>query len=297
MADVGDGHHQPDAASWKRLRPHRVVEVAGIRAVDGDQVQAPEVSTVLPARFGLRDAPLNAGRLVHDWPWEMVAEATRHHQGQHILGGVSGATERTHHLAPEGLCAVRGRQSHAHHVAVLGQLCPRHPHHAAHGAFVWANDGSIPLQLVGADQLRALAFQNVQDFGLGAAAAPVHADAHPVAVQGLGRFRGRNEEVLVFADIDEAEATLVHLKAPLAHQAAGASGACRGGCRSAVRPTWRWLRGLGHRETLAVPTHAAGPHQLRQGALGRSTFVGRQPRAPQEVLQPKRVAGSPKRLE
>ncbi len=297
MADVGDGDQQAHAASRQRLGPHRVVEVACIGPIDGDQVQSAQVPARLRARFGLGDASLDPGRRIHHRAGEVVAEALRHHQREHVLRRVPGASEGAHHLALQGLPASGWGQPHADDVAILRQLRPGDAHQAGDGAFIRPHHRLTTLDLVGADQFRALPLHDFQHLGLGAAAAAVHAHPDAVAVEGTGGFRRGDEEVLLFADVDKAEPPLVDLKPPFADQAPAPSGVPLG-VPSPVRCGAGWGLGrLGQGEALAVAAHGARAHQLGQSPFGRRPLGAGKPRAPQQVLQPERLRRSAQRLQ
>ena len=82
-----------------------------------------------------------------------VTKAARHHQRQHVLGGLTRPAERAHHLAGEkDGASSRWSQTDPHHIAILRELGGRRLHQSGNGDVVGPHRRLIALEEVGAHQ-------------------------------------------------------------------------------------------------------------------------------------------------
>ena len=198
MADVGDGDDQPVTAG-SFLRPDRIVEVAGVLAVDRDQRQFAQVDppgTALRVHF----APVLA-RFAQRFGGEFVRQSMR--CDREVDGGVGTATLRQNARDPPDRIAIAARlldDLRDREIAVLRRAnLLRRDHDAMADALVVRHQESdTRLQRESARNLLRAAFQHVDDRALGAAAfiATRHACGSAIAVHQQAHLAIRQEEII-----------------------------------------------------------------------------------------------------
>ncbi len=190
--DVRDGHHQPPTAPIA-TGVHRIVEIPGIRAVDGHQRQVPQILAARvqalrhpgaePLRLGLDAARPRVGQpevADGDLGGHAGGRGLAQHLGDPADRCLAGArladNGRDHHVARPRLACLAGRYEH-----VLGNATIVR-HHEPHAAFfhVASHDGLVrPLQNLAH---RALPPPARID--------PDHAGEHPVPMQYAAHLPG-----------------------------------------------------------------------------------------------------------
>jgi len=219
MADVGDRHHQPEAAAAKRLAVHRVVEVARRLAVDGDERQVANV--IASGQVFFQHLAWQLGRLRLDLRREDIGQVVL---PQRDLDFHAGAGKAAQHFGyPSHRLVVRaglGEDFHRHHLAGLrgAGMLGGDEDVLVDAAVFRDQEADATFKVVAADDEPVDVLQHFDDFGL-TPPAPVeagNANQHAVAVQHPVHLLGRQIEIVAtFFRHHETEAVGVPLDAAL----------------------------------------------------------------------------------
>src|SRR5262249_14711040 len=214
-------------------------------------------------------------------------EPLREHDAQHVLGRVSGSSERAGHLAdqPPRRQKIRSdAEAHGHDVAVARELRPGHAHRPRHRWVARPDQGLVRSPLdVGADQRLAVPVDHADDSSLRPTAGAEHLDLHPVTVERAAGLVRRNEDVLLGPHVHEAEAIAVDGERPLEHLPAARS---LPGPLAVLRSSPACQP-----EPLPGPLHPALAHQRTHRPLHLGALAAVEPGGPQQLGHAQRVVG------
>ena len=201
---VGDVHADLIIAVRERLERQRVVEILCIGRVDGERERVAEILAALQilGRDGVRDligGVLHLGR-------EAIGEIELRQDGVHLRVILARLAEHIHHVAPgprfAALPAVHDRGDlHARLRTHGGRRFGVHLDIVRHRLALHQDPGLGPDGMVKAHEGARGAFENLHDLALAAAVVPAllacHSHAHEIALQGVARLGGLDENVIL----------------------------------------------------------------------------------------------------
>jgi hypothetical protein len=202
-----------------RLAVHRVVEVLGILAIDGDQRRAAQVDTVADHRR--LDHQRHRGGFVQHLLRELERQLVAVDGGLHHQRGGQLVAEHGDDAADRRAAAVRRLGQFADHqlaVARTTGLVRRHLHVALHALVVGHHVVDAHLDAEAADQAGHAALQHAGDAAFATATVidAGHAGQHLVAVHDLAHFIRRQEQVVAALDrAQEAEPSGLAITTPV----------------------------------------------------------------------------------
>ncbi len=212
VADVGDRHDQAPAAALAALHVDRVVEVAGVLAVDGDQRQVAQVHPVGLGGMGHLGAEA-LGLLLHAVrPLMGNLEAAQGHVHFHarlIRGGDDFFQPHQHIVVPGRVLGDLG--AHVVAGARLQTVVVLHQHFLGDAPVLRIDKGHAGLFAIATDDLGDRPLGDLDDARLFLAEAVEagHADQHPVAVHNLLHLARRQKQVLTVGVVGDQEAETV----------------------------------------------------------------------------------------
>ena len=198
VRDIGDGDDQTEAA-LARLAPHRVVEILGVLAVDGDQRHGAQIH----ARSGCRrvHAQGHGAGFIQRLLRELVRQSVTVDRGFHHERGRELVAQHREDLAEGRTTRARRLDDLAHHELALARPFARvgRDHHVMqYAAVVGRHQADAVAFAIAPDDAGQAAFQHFHDRAF-APTAPIHAgDAgqHAIAMHGLAQFARRQEQIV-----------------------------------------------------------------------------------------------------
>ncbi|MNM35074.1 hypothetical protein D3C81_457430 [compost metagenome] len=209
VGDVGNGDHQAEAIGV-RLAVHRVVEVLGVLAIDGDQRRAAQVDAVTDHRR--LDHQRHRRGFVQHFLRELERQFVAVNRGLHHQRCGQLVAEHSDDAADRRTAAVRCLGQFADDqlaIARTAGLVWRHLHVALDALVIGHHVVDAHLDAEAADQAGHAALQHAGDAAFATAAVIDAGDTgqHLVAVHHLAHFVRRQEQIVAALDrAQEAEA-------------------------------------------------------------------------------------------
>ncbi len=212
MRDIGDRHDQAEAVAVG-FAPHRVIEILGVLAIDGDQRECAQVEPL--EDVGLLHVERHRGRLGQDLRRKLVRDLMCMDRRFHRQRRCQLVTKHRQHLADRRAMLVLrlGDLDHDQLAMLCVLACVLRDHHVALDALVVGHDiGDAGLFGVATKQAIEPALQHLDDRAFLATAAIDTGDTgqHAIAMGDLAHLVRRQEQVIA-ATIRTQEAESVRI--------------------------------------------------------------------------------------
>ncbi len=214
MRNIGD-RDEKSPTGVPRLGVDRIIEVAGVFAVDGDERQFAQIPASLRGGFLGGNAGRDSGCLVHHLRRKFVAEPFRISKGENLGGRVSGLSQRAGNFTGQaGAVNLARLEPHLDQIAIPGELGGLNFDRSRKARIERLDVCALAAFDVGSYRVLPPSLHHPQQPALVSPGPGIHLHQDDVIVERALRLVPRKIDILFLAieRSDEAESVAVHVK-------------------------------------------------------------------------------------